>query len=474
MISLLFNPFETNLEDLQPAELGKLRTIAEGWYIEYKGSAVSPKNIAKSLAAFANHYGGWVFYGIEEAGDGSHCAGSFPGLDQQNASTLINDIKNAAKDIVTPSPYYEYRKLDGPCAEIGLPNEKSIVVVGVPVGPDSPYIHNDGRIYRRIADSSDPKPETDKIVLDNLWNRRQQTREKLYAFLETTPTLSKGEENLTYIDLFLLPDPLGYANQSVKLKFSNFVEYLSKPPTSEPTLYAKFDNFFSMADGVIARQIYDNNSYNLTLTWKFYRNGFSKISIPLSSSPAIYAERWLNGYNQKSNFKKLLGQGEFDSRYILDINPLFTTILAIVRQNRFLLAKSGIIGPYFAKAALHNIWRRTPFVDTELFIDFVQKHGIPLIQFEDEFSPAGKTFETLIQLQDIKSIDDEDSTKIMVEDAIKILLPIFNGLGLPAVALFEEETEKAENSLLDTANRAVEVTKQRRKLQNSNYKTPVV
>ena len=78
MINLLFNPFDSAFDEFQPADLGKLLTVAEGWYIEYKGGLVSTKSIAKSLAAFANHYGGWIFYGVGEAGGGTHCAGYIP------------------------------------------------------------------------------------------------------------------------------------------------------------------------------------------------------------------------------------------------------------------------------------------------------------------------------------------------------------------------------------------------------------
>ena len=75
-----YNPFKKEIQDLQATDLAVLLEVAEGWFIEYKQGEVPPANIAKSLSAFANHYGGWVFYGIEEAADGSHQAGAFPGI----------------------------------------------------------------------------------------------------------------------------------------------------------------------------------------------------------------------------------------------------------------------------------------------------------------------------------------------------------------------------------------------------------
>jgi hypothetical protein len=446
-----------------------LRTVDEGWYVEYKGSVVSTKNIAKSLAAFANHYGGWIFYGVEGAKNGIPFAGSFPGIDQNNVPSLINETRNAAKDIITPSPYYEYRKLDGPCDEIGLPNGKSIIIVGVPIGTDSPYIHNDGRIYRRIADSSDPKPETDKTVLDNLWNRRQKAREKLTAFLEETTVLSKEEAEVTYLDIFLLPDPLGLANLDVKLKFNEFVKLMTDPPEPKPAVSIKFDNFFAMPNGVVARSVYENNPFYLTVTWKFYSNGFSVISVPFpySLASAVSTRRWLSGYKHEKTFLDLLHQKQFDSSFVLDVNYLCIVLASALLQNRLLLEKSGIHGPYFAKAILHNIWRRIPFVDTEPFITFIQKHGIPVVQYKDEYTPAGRTFETLIKLQDINPIVEKDRHTVLAGDFSNVLPFILNGLGLPWGAIFDEGSDETfkksfDEFFLDTFNRASEVSKQRK------------
>jgi hypothetical protein len=62
MINLTYNPFSKDLHELSASDLLILKDTAEGWFIEYKGQALPPKTVAKSLAAFANHYGGWIFY----------------------------------------------------------------------------------------------------------------------------------------------------------------------------------------------------------------------------------------------------------------------------------------------------------------------------------------------------------------------------------------------------------------------------
>ena len=280
-VVLPFNPFGKDLAKIEAGDLSVLRGVAEGWYIEYKGDLVPQKNIAKSVSAFANHYGGWLFYGVQGARDGSNTAGSFQGLSKADVATLIQRIRNAAIDSINPAPYYDHKILVGPCDEIDLPPERHIVIVQVPSGPDAPYIHMDGRIYRRIADVSDPEHETDRFILDQLWQRRQRAQERLAAFLQTEPELSEGEANIPYLQLFLLPDPLGASRQRSTIKLDKFIKLLSDPTT--PGLSIPCDNFFSMADGLIGRQIGNGDPYHLSITWKHYFNGSSTILIPLSS-----------------------------------------------------------------------------------------------------------------------------------------------------------------------------------------------
>jgi predicted HTH transcriptional regulator len=77
---LAYNPFNCDIDELTPDHLAVLRDTSEGWYIEYKREASKTRDIAKSLSAFANHYGGWIFYGIVGSDDGRNTAESFPGM----------------------------------------------------------------------------------------------------------------------------------------------------------------------------------------------------------------------------------------------------------------------------------------------------------------------------------------------------------------------------------------------------------
>ena len=446
LTNVSFNPFgfERTFDELEPTDLSALRSVAEGWYVEYKRKAVNSKSIAKSLAAFANHYGGWIFYGVDGSNDGTNGADGFPGLNQEEVTLLIERLRNASKDCIIPSPYYDYKIIQGPSDEIGLPEGKSVVAVTIPTGPNTPYVHIDGRIYRRIADSSDPKSETDKSALDDLWQRGQRAQHKLTSFLEMEPELSKGEEEVSFIDVFLLPDPLEASGQKTRLNFERFASLIKDQGDTGILL----DNIHPMPGGVVARQISTNNPYNLVFTWRHFSNGFSWISMPLSSGASFEADQWLRGYNQAMAMADLIAKGDYNSCVLIDLNQIVSVLFAVIKLQNLLMEEGQIKGPLYAKMVLHNVWRRIPFFDSDAYIKFATEHGLPLIQFSNHFVPPGRTFETLILLPE-SNTDPEEL------QALPLIMNIFNALGLPTATMIPAE------DWWSAAERAADVNKRR-------------
>ena len=65
-----FNPFNKNFNQLKYDDLSTLieNEVSEGWTLEYKSKILKSKDIAKSIASFANSEGGWYIVGVEEKG----------------------------------------------------------------------------------------------------------------------------------------------------------------------------------------------------------------------------------------------------------------------------------------------------------------------------------------------------------------------------------------------------------------------
>ncbi|KAB8142951.1 ATP-binding protein [Chloroflexia bacterium SDU3-3] len=436
MSVMAFNPFLKSIDEIDVDDLSKLRSIAEGWYIEYKSQVVPNQNIAKSLSAFANHFGGWIFYGVEGEKGGGNVAVAFPGLSQSDTSKMIENIRNAAKDSISPPPYYESKVIQGPSDLLGLQSDKYIIIVRIPSGTHLPYI-TDGRIYRRIADSSDPKKETDRVVLDDLWRQREKRERFILDRLDEMPHISKGEEDDIFMHLFLL-NGLDDSFNNNGFGFDKFVDVMSG---SEDGYSIKFDNFFSDSDGFVARYIGNNDPYNMSMTWKYFYDGSSIVSFRLRH----YDWNDFNEYRHNEDARLLeyeYGSSLLDianlknHKYIkfIDVNLVILVVLTFINKHLRLMSEKGDLRHFYAKAYLNNIWRTTPYIDIKEYLDFVDRHNFPILQREDQFAPPGKDLQDFVIIN--PDWDIKDPLIFQFSNSAVLLKYIVNALGLPDSVVF--------------------------------------
>jgi predicted HTH transcriptional regulator len=208
-----FNPFGKPIQRITGTDLHILRNVHEDWYIDYKRKSLSIEKYGKHISSFANQYGGWIFIGIKElelkdSNEKGMVAGDFCGIPSDEVPKTLLQIRESISRYVNPDVYYETKIINGPNNKIGLAKGKSIIIIGIPQGVNPPYIHKTGKIYKRIADQSDPKAETDRFILDDLWKRGIKQKEKLEKFVLNVPKLSDNEKNNPYIYLYFLTNPL--------------------------------------------------------------------------------------------------------------------------------------------------------------------------------------------------------------------------------------------------------------------------
>jgi hypothetical protein len=280
--------------------------------------------------------------------------------------------------------------------------------------------------------------------------------------LSSNPTLSEGEDEVSVMELFLLPDPLGASGQRSKLTFDDFTELMTD--STAPGISILCDNFFAMADGFIGRQIGTNDPFNLVITWKHYRNGFSVVSIPFASTliDEISIGGWLHGYEHEVTVAQLIQTRKHSGSHLLDLNQLMFAVMAVVDQQKRLMTRGDIKGPLYAKAALHNIWRRIPFLDTETYVRFVSKHGFPVIQFTNEYAPPDTTFESLLLIPESESQDESEHLNNQARSGAVVLAHILNAVGLPIEFIVADEN--SISAWGDAALRAPNVSKHREEM----------
>lgn len=106
------------------------------------------------------------------------------------------------------------------------------------------------------------------------------------------------------------------------------------------------------------------------------------------------------------------------------------------------MEEGRIRGPLYAKAALHNVWRRIPLLDTETFIRFTSEHGLPVIQFNDKFAPPGKTFKSLRLIPEEESTEVDYPMVIQARESALLVADILDALGLPAEEILGSPREE--------------------------------
>ena len=147
--------------------------------------------MAKAISAFANTYGGWLFLGVDQLAPDNQVAASFPGIPENQLDT-IQQRRQSVTEHLNPTPHYETKIFRGPCSKIELQEGKAIIAIEIPQSHTAPHIHKDGRIYRRVGDSSEPKPETDGLSWIN-------SGDGLNLFQNLDPEFSEAEAKMPYM-----------------------------------------------------------------------------------------------------------------------------------------------------------------------------------------------------------------------------------------------------------------------------------
>ena len=429
---MLYRPFADDLPDVSPEDLERLRDVHEGWYVEYKQQLIGNRELAKSLSSFANQYGGWLFLGISEDGQ-NHVADSFPGIPDSEVPNVLESIRNSAKDLLNPPVFYNVRVFPGPIDSVGLKEGRSIIAAQVPEGPNSPYIHNDGRIYRRIGDSSQPTPVTDRSTFDLLAQRGEEARAGLTERVLRSPVVSKAEGDQPFIHLSILSDPYEVMGHWYDGRFSDFSEAMKG-------YRFPFDNLFSMPEGFVARQVGRNNPDKRILTWEFSRRCHSFITIPISTLRADVSHPIWREYNNGIRFVSKLSATELEYRIVLELNSVLDLLGALFHRHRVLVGRSGIRGPFYLKARLENAWRTIPFVDHSNYMQHIDNLGFPLVQKTEIIVPEGTDLGSFIVTEEFDCTPTEGD-RISGEGAIHLGMYILDGLGIPMEVLAQSLEE---------------------------------
>jgi len=107
-----YSPFGKEWSLLQTSDLARLRSVEEGWFVEYKRESIKAADkVAKSISSFANTHGGWLFYGIEEESKQNPVASKFLGIPEREVENLLQRIRQGLNSHLQPEKERPYLRV---------------------------------------------------------------------------------------------------------------------------------------------------------------------------------------------------------------------------------------------------------------------------------------------------------------------------------------------------------------------------
>lgn len=382
----MYNPFDKRIDELSLEDIKALRErqVKEGFYVEYKSTFQSSLKIAHSIASFANTYGGWYFVGIES--DQTNLPVNFQGFSTTDNKKPIEHMRNIIKGNIDPFPVY-YSNL------IEVESGKAILVLEILESDETPHITKDGRIYRRNAEGSDPVPETNRYVLDRLYEKSRKFQEQIERFCSRDIILSEAEENNSWMEIYLMPYPLG--RMEIRSFFEEtFVDSMTRKmrgltkvelaPSSFFSASIPFNSVSASFGSIVFRQVNPRNLPFMGLTFELFKNGNSKIIIPFE---------FISQDNESESlaWKKLVSSLEEEDtslfRIINGFKALSVFVILLQKYVDFLKSQDWQ-DKFLIASRLENTWRTILFFESDTFINHIDKYGVPLCQRENMWIPS--------------------------------------------------------------------------------------
>lgn len=381
---MTYNPFEKNpSERLSKKDIGKLVSdkVAEGYFVEYKSDFPDKSKIGRSIASFANTYGGWYIVGVATNED--HEASKLAGFSLEDYPNPVEWIRSIITTHIDPIPFF-YPQL------VKLEAKKAILVVYVPNEQETPFISKGGRLYRRQNDSSEPVPESSRYAVDQLVERGQQQRRIFKDFCRDNRTFSKGEDNQPWLNIYIQASPPVKSNVEDLLSLDAMNKLLKKScevinlvPEKEGVFHGNlpFDTAIPTYNSVILRQTNAVFSRN-TVSMELFATGSAKLLIPLEYVGSLkdLSQNAKTESIRKAIERKDSGQSsEFMYVSAFDVGRLFSSCACMLAYFESWLSRDPLVSELEVKIELVNCWRYMPFFDRIEWANLIDDIGLPVI-----------------------------------------------------------------------------------------------
>jgi len=346
----MINPFDKPIEQLEEADLNKLieEEISEGLYVEYKEDF--PKHLNKIVASFANTFGGWIIIGVD-ARNPRNVPTSFPGIDISHDPK--DRFRHICRDGINPVPIFA-SKLIVKSAD----SNRGILVVRIDESAYPPHLTKDGRIYRRNMEGSDPVSETDRHILDRMFEKSKTNKIEVKGFINRK--LQKTGSDQVIFKVMCCPVPLNL----------NLIQPFFVPE--------RISRLKKMAQNIWKHNLPDNIRFEpegFAFELEHHRLEILRSGVITYSYPIPTAAKEIN---RQSEPRRL----EF-----LDYQALQRALLRTIKITREVYRFAGYMGLFVPKVSLENIQGKG--LDDPKFADFYINFPDPRCTYSDIILPYG-------------------------------------------------------------------------------------
>lgn len=405
----MYNPFDKNIDELIFDDLYSLveNQVKEGFYVEFKSDFQKNKDIAKSIASFANTRGGWYIIGVEDY-DKTNIAKDIVGFDIKKHNQPKESIRQIVRTNIHPIPFFEMELLESN-------DDKYVLVIFIPESFETPHILSNGVIYLRNGEESSPIEISDKYTLDKLYQKNSFLEAKLNSLLKNPFGSPFDEKNakLPFLNLCLLPK--NFNNVEIKdfydkLFLDRFREMINQNESlfsdnQNITFNINFKNVARTPHSIIFRDV-SNGISSFNQTYEFFYNGAARLKIPIrfTTSQMLFSSD--GSQNSYSNLlKEYLGEKFREYRYV-DIGAFYYIIrYATKKYSNFLEENVNYRDNVLAMFEMENIFQLVPYVECQSFKDHLETYHVPMSTYEYKKVPDELSTKRWIEYENLSSLD---------------------------------------------------------------------
>jgi hypothetical protein len=383
---MAYNPFGKPIGELDESDLaGLVGLVAEGYFVEYKEDFPTNRKIARSIASLANTYGGWYIVGLRT--DESHVASEICGFDTARFPDPVAKVRDIVKSRIDPVPVL-YLSL------IRLTTDRSVLLAYVPPDQNTPFVTDDGKIYRRNHDSSDPVPEDRRHALDRLADQGREIGRRFQRFcsVEMSPR-PVGDRDLAWLNLFVMPSPLNLtekpnlcSREGVDSALALSLQPRSFLPGASSDVRANlpFSHAHATYDSLLLRQSSIGTITRPSVTAELFPSGSMRLHIPVPLLPFSGAWTLVEDPEVDSVFHEM-SQADRDQRQdtlLLDFfeaPKLLLQVLLAVAYYEDWLGENHWSPDFRVALTLRGFGDTVPLIDCSSWKEQVQEWGLPVI-----------------------------------------------------------------------------------------------